>query len=110
MSHPNGSVQGICTSAMGWTAMTITFMGFRAFGANSASSPWTSSDIPYLGLCGLGFAFLAFVPFVSTAPGSPFCSEERKMQIARWLYLIGAVSVLIGVIWSLWVDYSANHR
>jgi hypothetical protein len=66
VEHANGSVQGICSGAIGLLALLIAFIGYTGYNAKGVNTPWSYGDLWHLTLALFAAIFLALVPWVAT--------------------------------------------
>ena len=105
MKNPNGSVQGLCSSAAALIALTFAFIGYMSFGSKSVAVPWQETDLIWLTPSALGVLFLISVPFLATTPRSTSDEEYKSIKWARVAYSIGAILVVFGIGASISIDF-----
>lgn len=86
---PNGAIQAISTGASAALALEIAFLGYWAFGSQTANTPW--HPLHLLGVIPLAIAFglLAHVPFGATLPGIDAGAFKRVRN-----FYVGGISCL----------------
>ena len=106
--HPDGSVQGICTGAIGLFALLIAFIGYTAFNQKGVNSPWSWLDLLHLVPSCLAGLFLVSVPWLATMEQDTEKVGE-SIRYARQSFALGAALALGGIIIFFIKDFINNH-
>ena len=109
LEHATGSVQGICSGAIGLLALLIAFIGYTAFNSRGVNIPWSNGDLIHLGLALLAAIALALVPWIATSP-QPRTPVGRSVEWARALFLFGACCTIASMAVFMARDFLANHQ
>jgi hypothetical protein len=94
--NPNGSVQGLCSGAMTFLAVTSVYWGFASYGSRSANLPWERSDLVFVCFTSVGMVILTTVPYFATTPGKK-TQEILAINKARTAYVLGVIFILVGI-------------
>lgn len=106
--HPQGSVQAICSAAIGLVALLIAFVGYTAFNSFSVEAPWMLGDLGYLTFVLMAVVALVCVPWLATAPQLE-SDIELSMHKARRFFAVGALCTVLGVGIFIIRDFAAHH-
>lgn len=98
MAYPNGSVQGLCSSAAACFALSIAFLGVWGF---QGAGPWRGSHLLVLGPLMAGVLCFGVTPFFATRP------VPEPEQWARWSYLGGVVLATCAIGAALYVSFTS---
>lgn len=94
---PNGAIQAISTAATAALAIEIAFLGYWAFGPQTAATPWSWRHLFGITPLAVAFYFLANVPYLAS---SPDITAKKFLQV-RDHYRLGMISLAIGLAVSL---------
>jgi hypothetical protein len=106
--HPDGSVQGICSAAIGLFALLIAFIGYTGFSSTSGGAPWQRWDLLHLVPSCIAGLSLASVPWLATKR-RPINEVGKSIDTARMFFALGAFLTLVGIISFLLRDFIRNH-
>lgn len=100
---PNGSIQAISTAASTALALEIAFLGYWAFGSQTANTSWNIYHLVGVLPLTISFWLLATVPLAASAPDM---TAERLNQI-RTRYGWGATFLSVGLAISMLLSVDA---
>ena len=108
LEHANGSVQGICSGAIGLLALLIAFIGYTGFNGNGANNPWSSGDLVHLSLALFAAILLSLVPWLATQPQQK-AAVGQSVERARRFFLVGSLCTVASMAIFITRDFFANH-
>ena len=108
LEHANGSVQGICSGAIGMLALLIAFIGYTGFNTKGSSTPWQFGDLFHLALALISAITLSIVPWAATRP-QPIAKVGRSVEQARRLFLSGSICAVLAMTVFVIRDFLGNH-
>ena len=89
---PQGSIQGLCSSAATIFALGMAFLGYWGFTNNE---PWQRADVIVLFPALIGFLCLALVPWIITRPVKD--DHTSNVEQARKVFIWGVVVLWIAI-------------
>jgi multisubunit Na+/H+ antiporter MnhB subunit len=107
LKHPDGSVQGLSSAAIGLFALLIAFIGYTGFNSSSTSIAWQLVDLFHLIPAGLACIFLALVPWRATQRQEP--ESGTSVEAGRRCFAIGALLTVLAILVFLFRDYLGHH-
>jgi RsiW-degrading membrane proteinase PrsW (M82 family) len=103
-NHPNGAVQGVCSSAIGLATLLLAFTGIIGYtGKNSSGRSWIESDLYYLIPTAVAFTLLVLAPIFATSRQD---KNEQPLAVARALLSTGTAIGIIALLIFFWQDVS----
>ena len=100
---PNGSIQAISTAACTALALEIAFLGYWAFGSQTANTSWNIYHLAGVLPFTISFWLLATVPFDASAPDI----RKEKFNQIRTRYGWGAIFLSVGLAISMLLSVDA---
>jgi len=108
LKHPDGSVQGLSSAAIGLFALLIAFIGYTAFNSSSTGIAWQRVDLLHLIPASLACIFLAFVPWQATRPRQED-ETGKSIEAGRRYFAIGALLTVLAILGFLLRDYLGHY-
>ena len=105
--HPDGSVQALCSTAVGLFAVLIAFLGYTGFRSGDPS-PWNPEDRIYLVFAGGAEIAFILVPWFATRPRLPLMGRQ-SLRWARLCFAMGACCAVLSIGIFVYRDYRNNN-
>lgn len=108
IKHPDGSVQGLSSAAVGFFALLVAFIGYTGFNSSGATSPWKAVDAFHLIPAGLAVIFLTLVPWLATKQQK---TDEtgKSIEKGRICFGIGALLTVLAILVFVFRDFFGHH-
>jgi hypothetical protein len=106
--HPDGSVQGLSSAAIGLFALLIAFIGYTGFNSSSTGIAWQRVDLLHLVPASIACIFLALVPWQATRQRQEN-ETGKSIEAGRRCFAIGALLTVLAILVFLFRDYLGHH-
>jgi hypothetical protein len=108
LKHPDGSVQGLSSAAVGFFALLVAFIGYTGFNSSGAATPWKAVDAFHLIPAGLAVIFLTLVPWLATQRRK---TDElgKSIEAGRICFGIGALLTVLAILVFVFRDFFCQH-